>query len=56
MQPLQVPNGIKRIMGDPLKGKFQDHERFAVKLFKACQRFMLRRFVQSEFLDEMDSI
>jgi hypothetical protein len=56
MQPLQVANGIKRVMGDPLKGKFKDHERFAVKLFKACRRFMLRRFVQSEFLDEMDSI
>jgi hypothetical protein len=37
MQPLQVANGIKKVMGDPLKGKFKDHERFVVKLFKACQ-------------------
>ena len=47
MLPMQIANGVKRVVGDPVKGSFQDHERFMLKLYKACRRFALRQFVAS---------
>jgi hypothetical protein len=48
MQPFQVANGVKRVMGNPLKHlAFHCHEKFAVKLYNACNRFMLHMYVHS---------
>ena len=47
MQAILVGVGDKRIEGDPVKRNFQKHENFAIKLFKSCERLMLRVFVQS---------
>jgi hypothetical protein len=55
MQPFQVSNGVKQVNGNPVKERFQDHERFAIKLFKACRQFMLRKFIDSEDLSNIGS-
>ena len=45
MQPFQVSNRVKRVTGDPVKNGFQCHDNFAVKLYTACNRFMLRNIL-----------
>jgi hypothetical protein len=51
MQPFQVANGVKRVTGDPVKNGFQCHERFADKMYNACNRFMLRMFCTSQYME-----
>jgi hypothetical protein len=36
MQAMQVANGIKRVNGDPVKGGYQCHHHFAIKLYRAA--------------------
>ena len=47
-QAMQFELGVKRVNGDPVKGNFQDHENFALKLFKAFRRYRLRCFLSSQ--------
>jgi hypothetical protein len=44
MQAFQVASGVERVTGDPVKSGFQCQERFAIKLYNACNRFRMRRF------------
>ena len=53
MQPMQLANGVKRVQGDPVKGNFQDHERFMLKLYTACRDFRFRRFIESQELEDL---
>ena len=56
MQAMQLANGVKRVKGDPVKGDYQAHERFAIKLFKSCKRIMFRQFLQMNIMDELDDV
>ncbi len=47
LQAIQVELGVKQVMGDSLKGSFQDHERFLVKTYLACNRYLHRCFLKS---------
>jgi len=47
IQPMQVANGVKRVMGDPVKGNYQDHDKFLLKLYKSCRRYRHRCFINS---------
>ncbi len=42
IQAMQVANGVKRINGDLVKGGYQTHDLFAVRLYRAANRLMLR--------------
>jgi hypothetical protein len=56
IQGFQLANGVKRVNGDPVKGDFQAQDRFAMKLYKSCKRYMLRRFLQMDVMDEISTI
>jgi hypothetical protein len=45
MQAILEGVGDKCIGEDPVKCNFQKHKNFAIKLFKSCERLMLRVFV-----------
>ena len=47
LQCIQVALARKRITGEPIKGRFQDHEIFMRMTYLACVRYMLRMFMQS---------
>ena len=47
LQAMQVALAIKRILGDPVKGNFQDHDKFIIKMYKVCCRFRLSKFLAS---------
>ena len=51
IQAMQVANGVKRVTGDPVKGNYQDHDRFLCKLYKACIRFRKRKFVLAQGIE-----
>jgi hypothetical protein len=53
MQASQVDNHVKRVNGDPVKGGFQCHKQFALKLCNACNRFFLRSYCKSGFESTM---
>ncbi len=42
--------------GNPVKGDYQAHERFAIKLCKSCKRFMFRQFLQTNIMDEFNDM
>ncbi len=44
MQAFKVSNGVKRVNGDPVKSGFQSHKQLAMKLYHACNQFMLRMY------------
>jgi hypothetical protein len=44
MQAFQVASGVKRVTSDPVKSGFQCHKMFAIKLYKARNWLMMRRF------------
>jgi hypothetical protein len=56
MQACQLANGVKRVKGDPLKGDYQAHEWFAIKLFKLCKRYMLRMFLLTDVMDAINTM
>jgi hypothetical protein len=56
MQPFVAENRVKRVNGDPIKGGFQSHEQFAKKMYRSCNRFMLRRLITSGFLDGISRV
>ena len=59
IQAMQVANGVKRINGDPVKGGYQAHELFAVRIYRAANRLMFRAICSgggfSEILTDDDS-
>jgi hypothetical protein len=56
MQAFQLANGVKRVKGDPLKGDYQAHEQFAIKLFKSCKRYMLWMFLLMDVMDAINTM
>lgn len=46
-QPLCFELSVKRVNGDPVKGGFQAHENFALKLLKGFKRYRIRCFIAS---------
>jgi hypothetical protein len=53
MQPFQVANGVKRVTGDPVKNGFQCNDNFAKKLNSACNRFIMRSFCASQYMEKI---
>jgi hypothetical protein len=47
MQAFQVSNGVTRVNKGPVKSGFQCQEQFAIKLYHACNQFMLRMYCKS---------
>ena len=45
MQPLQVLLGWKRINGDPVKSRMQEHELFLYIVEKSLRRLRFQRFI-----------
>ena len=45
LQAVQVSIGDKRVTGNPVKGGFQDHDLFLLKVYHSCTRLLQRRFV-----------
>jgi hypothetical protein len=56
MQAFQLVNGVKKVNGDPVKGDFQVHNRFAIKLYKSYKHHILRRFLQMDVMDEISTM
>ena len=50
---MHLANGVKRVKGDPTKSNFQDHERFMLKLYRACRDLRFRRFIESQELEDL---
>ena len=53
MQAIQVALGVKRVIGDSVGGKCQDHERFLIKVYLSCVRFLHRRFIKNTDEEEL---
>ena len=53
MQVFQAVTSTKRVTGNPVKGKFQDHERFLIRLHKAVTRFRFRCFLKAMDTEEL---
>ena len=53
LQCLQVALARKRITGEPIKGRFQDHEIFLITTYLACVRYMMRMFMKATILENL---
>ena len=53
MQVFQMVIGAKQITSSPIKEQYQDHERFMIKLHKACMQFCFCCFLRSVFADDV---
>ena len=56
MQAFQADSRVKRVSGKPLKDGFQCHHHFAVKLYNACNRFLMRKYCHSRFALDMTGV
>ena len=56
MQAMQVGNGVKQVNGDPVKGGYQTHHLFAVGLYRAANRLMLRSICSDGAFNEISSM
>ncbi len=54
LQAMWVANGVKQVNGDPIKGGFQTHEQFAMKMNKSCNRLILHAFCSTGCLTKMN--
>ena len=55
MQAMQVANGMKRVNGNPVKGGYQAHHLFAVRLYRAANRLMFRAMCSGGSFNETDN-
>jgi hypothetical protein len=53
LQALQVHGGVKRVTGNPLKGNFQSHEKFLLKVLRACHCCFMREFIFGLNIEEV---
>ena len=49
-QPFIALLGVKRVIGDPVKKSFQDHEIFLLRLHKACKQYQKEAFLDVQDL------
>ena len=54
LQALQVALSVKRVKGDPVKGNYQDHDKFMLKVYAACRRFRFSKFIQSLTAEDLE--
>ena len=54
MQAMQVLLSVKRVKGDPVKSNYQDHDKFQLKLYRACRRFRFAKFIGSLSASDLD--